>query len=90
VILVAAEVGAVMRHIMVSRKLWCWQQWWLLRQRRRIQQKGSGNHGMEGVLVQKFIGKNVVVKISIWQRLFLGYETCYQVFELATKATKHI
>jgi hypothetical protein len=27
---VAAEVGAVMRHNMVSRKLWCWQQWWLL------------------------------------------------------------
>jgi hypothetical protein len=50
---------------MVSRKLWCWQQWWLLRQRRRIQQKRSGSHGMEGVLVQKFMGKNVAVKISI-------------------------
>jgi hypothetical protein len=34
---VAAEVGAVMRHSMVGRKLWCWQQWWLLRQRRRRQ-----------------------------------------------------
>jgi hypothetical protein len=28
---VAAKVGAVMRHSMMSRKLWCWQQWWLLR-----------------------------------------------------------
>jgi len=35
--LVAAEVGAVMRHSMVCRKLWCWQQRWLLRQRRRRQ-----------------------------------------------------
>jgi hypothetical protein len=63
--LVAAEVGAVMRHSMVSRKLWCWQQWWLLRQRRRRQQRWSSSHGMEGVLVQKFMGKKVVMKISI-------------------------
>jgi hypothetical protein len=62
---IAAEVGAVMRHSMMGRKLWCWQQWWLLRQRRRRQQRGSGSHGMEGVLVQKFMGKKVVVKISI-------------------------
>jgi len=62
---VAAEVGAVMRYSMVCRKLWCWQQRWLLRQRRRRQQRGSGNHGMERVLVQKFMGKKVAVKISI-------------------------
>jgi len=62
---VAAEVGAVMRHSMVCRKLWCWQQRWLLRQRRRRQQRGSGSHGMERVLVQKFMGKKVAVKISI-------------------------
>jgi hypothetical protein len=31
----AAKVGVVMRHNMMSRGLWCWQQWWLLRQRRR-------------------------------------------------------
>jgi len=34
---VAAEVRAVMRHSMVCRKLWCWKQRWLLRQRRRRQ-----------------------------------------------------
>jgi len=62
---VAAEVGAVMRHSMVCRKLWCWQQRWLLQQRRKRQQRGSGSHGMERVLVQKFMGKKVVVKISI-------------------------
>jgi len=62
---VAAEVRVVMRHSMVCRKLWCWQQRWLLRQRRRRQQRGSGNHGMERVLVQKFMGKKVVVKINI-------------------------
>jgi hypothetical protein len=50
---------------MVSRKLWCWQQWWLLRQRRRRQQRGNDSYGMEGVLVQKFMGKKVAVKISI-------------------------
>jgi hypothetical protein len=49
---------------MVCRKLWCWQQRWLLRQRRR-QQRGSGSHGMERDLVQKFMGKKVAVKISI-------------------------
>jgi hypothetical protein len=43
---------------MVCRKLWCWQQRWLLRQRR------SDNRGMERVLVQKFMGKKVAVKIS--------------------------
>jgi hypothetical protein len=59
-----AKVGAVMRHNKMSRGLWCWQQWWLLRQRRR-QQKGSDIHGMKGVLVQKFMGKKVAVKISI-------------------------
>jgi len=63
--LVAAEVGVVMRHSMVCRKLWCWQQRWLLRQRRRRQQRGSGSHGMERVFVQKFMGKKVAVKISI-------------------------
>jgi hypothetical protein len=62
---VAAEVRAVMRHSMVCRKLWCWQQRWLLRQRRRRQQRRSGSHGMERVLVQKFMGKKVAVKISI-------------------------
>jgi hypothetical protein len=62
---VAVEIGAVMRHSMVCRKLWCWQQRWLLRQRRRRQHKGSDNHGMERVFVQKFMGKKVAVKISI-------------------------
>jgi hypothetical protein len=62
---VAAEVGAVMRHSMVGRKLWCWQQWWLLRQRRRRQQRGSDSYGMEGLFVQKFMGKKVVVKINM-------------------------
>jgi hypothetical protein len=61
----AAEVRVVMRHSMVCRKLWCWQQRWLLRQRKRRQQRRSGSHGMERVLVQKFMGKKVVVKISI-------------------------
>jgi len=41
---VAAEVRAVMRHSMVCRKLWCWQQRWLLQQRRRRQQRRSGSH----------------------------------------------
>jgi hypothetical protein len=62
---VAVEVGAMIRHSMVSKKLWCWQQRWLSLQRRRRQQRGSGNHGMERVLVQKFMGKKVAVKISI-------------------------
>jgi len=53
-----------MRHGKMSKRLWCWQQWWLLRQRRR-HQGGSGIHGMKGVLVQKFMGKKVAVKISI-------------------------
>jgi hypothetical protein len=35
-----------------------------VRQRRR-QQRGSGIHGMKGVLVQKFMGKKVAVKVSI-------------------------
>jgi len=48
---IAAEVGAMMRHNIVFRKLWCWQQRWLLRQRRRKQQRGSSSHGMERVLV---------------------------------------
>jgi len=62
---IVAEIGVVMRHSMVCRKLWCWQQRWLLRQRRRRQQRGSDNHGMERVLVQKFMSKKVAVKISI-------------------------
>jgi hypothetical protein len=62
---VAAVVRAVMRHNMVCRKLWCWQQRWLLPQRRRRQQRRSGSHGTERVLVQKFVGKKVAVKISI-------------------------
>jgi len=56
---VAAEVAVVMRHSMVCRKLWCWQQ------RRRRQQRGSDSHGMVRVLVQKFMGKKVAVKISV-------------------------
>jgi len=62
---VAAKVRAVMRHSMVCRKLWCWQQRWLLRQRRRRQQRRSDSHGMERVLVQQFMGKKMAVKISI-------------------------
>jgi hypothetical protein len=62
---VATEVGVVMRHSMVCRKLWCRQKRWLLRQRRRRQRRGNGSHGMERVLVQKFMGKKVAVKISI-------------------------
>jgi hypothetical protein len=46
-----------------------WRDWstlqTLVRQRRRRQSKGSDSHGMEGVLVQKFMGKKMAVKISI-------------------------
>ena len=62
--LITAEIWAVMRHGKMSRGLLCWQQWWLLQQRRR-EQRGSGIHGIKGVLVQKFMGRKVAVKISI-------------------------
>ena len=45
---------------------------------------------MEGVLVQKFMCKEVDEKVSIWQWFGFGYETSDKVFELTVKATKHI
>jgi hypothetical protein len=42
---------------------------------------------IKGVLVQKFMIKQVAMKVGIWQRFCLGYKTSYQVFELNMKAT---
>jgi len=86
---VMTKIWVMIRHNKMNRGLWCWQQWWLRQQRWR-QQRGICVHGIKGVLVQKFMGKKMVVKVSRQQRFCLGYKTYHEVFELTTKATKHI
>ena len=40
--------------------------------------------------MQKLMGKEMAMKVDIWQRFCIGYEASYQVFELILNAMKHI